>query len=629
MPQKTDLYSVLYSYGRKLESPTVDMEAFIPFLEKYAKRVSEEKPEWARWAEETVTKVWTEINHLAEEGKIIANSSETGNTVYLCQYYAEQIREAYVNADDEADMPFPDEEALKIVIPREQVKPLDVSVDLPHFLEEPQETVLPIIKLVFPDDRGEALILAPMIPSVLIEFSLIKIRKYLLYHGNKEYIQHKLSPQLVGKEDVLREILDQILIRPGDCLNDLKTARDASFVFWAYFCNLVKHDINEKGEELLAEDRGALQAVYIMEICSSFFKSRANRAKEIELAFKNFELEMEKPPYCFSRESIAKFKDNKGVPLLGQYTQDGLDVYIKKRTTEPANPDELPDLLYFYTDDGKPWLVKKTKVLSLCGRFFAEGRSVVIKAISRRWKKMIAEFRKEPAMENDKDFEKLIASYVGEYVPLLKALLRDPKLYLVHEEAQSGKGLPESSQLFRQGELLPLRILLLLKRKPLLSDIKLLMPFWYTLPILSNIVAFFMNLGKKKKAVREEENKEGKTAADPLKELRDSAAESAAKLVPAGSTMDKYLEELISRWGRLVNKQSKDNLVEDVNSLVRDRLRQMLRFQKTAVVNSDSLDKLANAILDGSTGLQKISEQNALFLYIKLYLIKLLVNRAV
>jgi hypothetical protein len=69
--------------------------------------------------------------------------------------------------------------------------------------------------------------------------------------------------------------------------------------------------------------------------------------------------------------------------------------------------------------------------------------------------------------------------------------------------------------------------------------------------------------------------------------------------------------------------------VEDVNSLVRDRLRQMLRFQKSAVVNSDSLDKLANAILDGSTGLQKISEQNALFLYIKLYLIKLLVNRAV
>jgi hypothetical protein len=632
MPQKTDLYSVLYSYARKLESPSVNMDAFIPFLEKYAKRFCEEKPEWTRWAEETVTRVWTDINHLAEAGKIIINSSETGNTVYLCQYYAEQIKEAYVNADDKADMPFPDEETLKIAIPREQIKPLDVSVDLPHFLEKPQETVMPIIKLVFPNNRGEALILAPMIPFVLMEFSLIKIRKYLLHHGNKEYIQHKLAPQLIGKEDFLREILDRILIRPGDCLNDLKTSRDAAFVFWTYFCNLVKHDLNNKGGELLEEEIGALQAVYIIEICSNFFKVKANKAREIEVAFRNFELEMEKPPYYFSRETIAQFKDNKGVPLLGQYTQEGLDVYIKKRSTEPVTPDELPDLLYFYTDDGKPWLVKKTKVLSLCGRLFAETRPMVIKAISRRWKKLLKEFRREAAMDTDREFDRLISSYVDEYAPVLKALLQDHKLYLVHEEMRiSNKSIPESSRLFNQEELLPLRVLLLIKRKQLLGDIKLLMPFWYTLPILSNIVAFFMNLGKKKQILREEEkNKEGRPAADdPLRELRNSAAETAAKLIPRDHTMDSYLEELISRWGRLLNRQAKDNLVEDVNSLVRDRLRYMLRFQKNAAVNRDTLDKLTHAILDGSEGLRKISEQNALFMYIKLYLIKLLINRAV
>jgi hypothetical protein len=256
----------------------------------------------------------------------------------------------------------------------------------------------------------------------------------------------------------------------------------------------------------------------------------------------------------------------------------------------------------------------------------------VIKAISKRWKKLLREFRKEAAMDTDKDFERLITSYVDEYAPVLKALLQDHKLYLVHEEMQaSHKGIPESSRLFNHGELLPLRILLLMKRKQLLSDIKLLMPFWYTLPILSNIVAFFMNLGKRKKIARKDaENKEDRSSVDdPLRELRDSAVEWAAKIVPRGSTMDTYLEELISRWGRLLNKQAKDNLVEDVNSLVRDRLRHMLRFQKNAAVNRDTLDKLTNAIMDGSTGLQKITEQNALFLYIKLYLIKLLVNKAV
>jgi hypothetical protein len=338
---------------------------------------------------------------------------------------------------------------------------------------------------------------------------------------------------------------------------------------------------------------------------------------------------MEKAPYYFSRETIATFKDNKGIPLLGIYSQDGLDAYIKKRTSDSATPNELPDLLYFYTDDHKSWLVKKSKLLTLCARFLTETRPVIIKAISGRWKKMLKNFVSERAMEDDREFENLIRSYVDEYAPVLKLLLNDRRLYLVHEEMQSSeKGIPESSRLFNKDELLPLRLLLLLKRKQLLSDIKLLMPFWYSIPIISSIIAFFAKLGKKRKKRREEEegSTEKKEAEDPFKELRKNAAETAKKLVPSGKTLDMYLDELASRWGHLVNKQAKQNLVEDVNSLVRDKLRNVLRTQKNAVANSETLDKLTNMIMTSSEGLLKITEQNSLFQYIKLYLIKLLIK---
>ncbi|MDR2313373.1 MAG: hypothetical protein LBE02_02440 [Spirochaetaceae bacterium] len=630
MPQKTDLYSILNQYARKIESPVINMEVFIDFLGKYAKRVCTERPEWLPWAEETGARVWMDINHLVDGGRVILQNDETDNNIYLCYYYADLIKEAYKNGDKEADMPFPGERALKITIPPEQLRPLDISMELRGFLESPQTTALPIVKLIFPGNHGEALILAPMIPHSLIEFSLLKVRYYLMHPGNKEYTLHKLAPQLTGKEEYLREILDKIMTCPQDCLADLKKAREVAYYFWAHFCNLVKTSLNQR-EELLAEEQGVLQAVYIIEICSGFFKTKAAKAKELELAFKCFELEMEKPPYCFSREGIAKFKDHKGILLLDQYTQDGLDAYIRKRTTEPATPDELPDLLFFQAGDGTAWLVKKTKTLALCARLFAEFRTMAIRAISKRWRKLLKEFCREPAMDNDLEFERLINSYVEEYAPVLSALLRDRKLYLVYEEMRSSaKGIPESSRLFDRDELLPLRVLLMIKRRRLVSDVKLLMPFWYTLPILSNIIALFLGLGKKKRLKRRIAESERRTAPDdPLGELVNCAMKAEEELVPENHTLETYLEELIFRWGKLLNKQAKNNLVEDVNSLVRDRLRHMRRFQKNAAVNRDTLDKMTKSIIESASGLRNIGEQNALFLYIKLYLVKLLTSRSV
>jgi hypothetical protein len=630
MPQRTDLYSVLYSYSRKNESPHIKVEEFIAFLSKYAAKVSDERPEWKHWTADTSPQVWRELNQLVENGKVLVVDDDTGPRIFMLLYYAEQVMEAYKNPDNDADMPFPDEKFLNIKIPGEQLKPLDVGTDLPDFLKDPQETSLPIIKLVFPDNQGEGLFIASMIPLKMLEFCMLKIRNFLLHRGNKEYILRKLAPQMTGKEDYLREIVEQIMIHPLNCVNDLKEGREVAFFFWTFFCNLVKQDLSKK-KELLTEEIGALQAIYLVEVCSGFFKARAARAKTIELAFKNFELELEKPPYYFSREAIAKFKDNKGIPLLGQYSQDGLDAYIKKRISESAVPNELPELMYFHTEDGANWLIKKTKLMPLCARLFVETRPVVIKAVSKRWKKLLKDYLRESAMDDDREFEKLLTRYVEEYAPVLAALLKDHRLFLVHDEiSRSEKGMPAASRLLNKNELLPMRVLLMIKRKELLSDVKLLMPFWYSIPILNAIIAFFHGLGQRKKEKQklEEEKATSSSVDDVRKALQNVSKEAEANLVPDGYTLDTYLKELTLRWGRLINKQAQENLVEDVNALVRDKLRHLLRFQKTSSINRDTLDKLTNAIMDSSPNLAKVGEQNSLFMYIKLYLVKLLIGKA-
>jgi len=623
MPQNTDLYNVMYSYAKKAGSPLIEMEAFIGFLEKYAKRICEEKPEWAKWANETGTRVWMEVNHLAEDGKLIVEQNQAGTKIRFCNYYAELINEAYKNPDE--DRPFPNEESLKLIIPEDQIKPLYMQDNFSFFLEEPQKTVLPIIKLIFPHGAGSAFVLAPMIPLTLLEMAILKIRNYLLSHNNREYIQRKLTPQLTGKDDRLSEIMDQILIRHKDCINDLMKYREASFHFWGHFCNLVRSDLKQKNE-LLQEEIAALQAVYIVEGCNVYYKSLAVKAKEQELALKNFDLEMDKPPYYYSREAILRFKDNKGMLLLDICGQEVLEAHIKKLSTETASSDELPALIYFHTANGTAWLIKKTKVLPACARLLEETRPLVTKAVFDRWKLMLKEYRKESAMDNDKDFENLIAGYIKEHAPVLYALLQDRKLFLIYEEMRSSQeSLSKSSQLFNRNELLPLPVLLNIKRKQLFTEVKLLMPFWHF--FLHRFFALFRR--KKKKNKRKETETENKiTTGDSYKELQQKAEALQSVMVPRGQTLDSYLNLVCSRWNELLNKQAASNLVEDVNTLIRDRFRALLRLQKFSMVSHDALDTLAFTILDSYPSLGKIRDQTSLLLYIKLYLIKLLTARA-
>jgi hypothetical protein len=625
MAQKTDIYSVMYSYAKKEGSPIVDMEPFLDFLGKYSRQMQEKKPEWAKWTTETGKKAWMDINSLVEEEKLEIDDSRGKPKVIIKHYYAELVKEGYRNADDDSDIPLPNEDSLKIVIPEDKIKPLYVPQDLLAFFSEPQREVLPIIRLLFPSNAGNALILAPMILSTLVDFSLLKIRAYLLRHGNREYIQHKLTPQLAGKETQLRDILDQISIRPVDCLNDLKKFRDVSFLFWGHFCTMVRTELSQK-TELLAEDIAALQAVYIMDTFNGYMKKRAARTKETEYAFKNFELEMDKPPFYFSREAIMRFTDNKGVPLVKMCGQEALDAYIKKRSTEPSNPNELPDYVFFRLDDGATWLVKKTRAFFVCGKLLSDTRPIIAKAIYNRWKIMLKEYRKEAAMEDNNEFERLVTAFVKEYAPLLQTLLNDNKLPVIYAEmAEAKKGVAEASRIFNKNELQPYRVLLNLKRKQVLNDVKFLLPFWQM--IFFELIAFFKRGGKKKKAGIEEDTPEtAKKTKEPYEELRVKAKETGAKLVPSGHTLDSYLKDVSHRWVELINKQAYEALIEDVNSLIRDKLRSLLRIKRNSL-GVDAIDTMAYTIIDSSSGLRKVRDQSSLLLYIKLYIIKLFVSK--
>ena len=632
MAHRTDLYSILVSYANKNNSPYIEIDPFLDFLGRYAKKHSEEQPEWNKWISDRAIKFWAEISPLVETDKCELLTDTENGRIYMPHFYPELLAHSYGKGDEEADMPFPCEESLRITLPETQTRTLYSGFDFASYLEEPQESDIPIVKINFPEESGSALMLASMIPRQITEMAILKVRNYLRKGGNKEYALRKLSPQLQGKESILRDTLNQILTRPLDCYNAIKDGGDFSYLFWAHFCILIKNDIKKK-KERLGEDFAVFQSAFIIEVVSGFYKSLAVKQREADLAFLSLQNHLEKPPYLYTLDQIVKFTNSKGVLLLSQYKEEQLQEWLENKTTNSEN-NELPVILIMQSFDREKYFLLKDKMPALCSRLLTEGRVKVKEELCKHWRRMLMDYEKEPAMENDTEFEKILMNYTAKLCPMLASLLEDPKLLLVYEELEKTENsAPPPVKVFNKGRLLPYSVMLLINRREILTDAKLILPFWYSMPIITSIIAFFKKLMKRKKAPKlyssDEAGEDGQNSPDEKDragEIRAVAEEIELSLVPSGYTLDSYLEELENRWSRLIDKQARSNLIEDVKSLIRDNLRQNLKLHKHFKLTEDEISQMALNIVTRTPTLASLSGRDSLILYSQLYLIKLLEN---
>ena len=631
MAQRTDLYSILVSYVNKNNSPYIKINSFLDYLERYAKSFSGDNPEWNKWIQDKAIHFWADLSVLVEEGKCELLADTEDGRIYMARYYLQLLQKTYQDAEEDMDIPFHNEDSLRIILPETQIRPLSVNFDLLSYLNEPQESDLPILRITFPDGFGSALILATMIPQRVTEIAILKIRNYLRKGGNKEYIYRKLNTQLQGRESNLKDQLNRILVRPLDCYKYIEEGGEFSYLFWAHFCVTMKNDIKKKNERL-SDDIAAMQSVYLIEAISGYFKALGVKRKEAEQAFKELENHLSKPPYLYPLEQILKFTSSKGVLLLSLYTREMLEEWLRKKTTQ-SETGKLPQLLIVQGMEGEKCFALKEKIPSLCVRLLSIARIQVKDALTKHWRKVFLEYSSEPAMDNNDEYEKTLLAYTKKYCPALVTLLEDLKLSMVYDELEhTQSGIPPAARIYSNGHLLPYSSLLLMWRKDFLQDIKLMLPFWYSTPILTAIIALFKNLGKKKKSRKASTDNKESVEEDLIQEkdrsgeIRAAAQELELIMVPPGRTLDTYLEELEDRWSRLIDKQARENLIEDVKSLIRDNLRRNLKIQKHFRLTPESIHQMAQNTIVRTPSLSSLSGRDSLLIYTELYMLKLLGN---
>ena len=181
--------------------------------------------------------------------------------------------------------------------------------------------------------------------------------------------------------------------------------------------------------------------------------------------------------------------------------------------------------------------------------------------------------------------------------------------------------------------------ILQLNRNTILENAKILLPVWYTIPVVSWIIALFTkkstrkNKKKAKKASKpvvpqqtnEEEMHSTHKPVSKKDALIQAAKEVEAEFVPNGSTIEKELTDYRKQWNKMISKQANSDLTEDVNALIRDYVRKVLRTLPAKGFNAERITELAETLCN-TPNMKKITEQAAILEYTKLYMVYLVKN---
>jgi hypothetical protein len=627
-----DLYSMLMGYAKKSKSPHIEIDEFEIFLKQYAEHFGSGMNEWSQWAKDTDAKFKEEIASLVAKGLCEIQTRRKIRYVYLPKCAIALIQSAWNEAIEPGEdfearaMPFPNELSCDFSMPESSILVLKVANLVAHLekiREEQTSADAPkaIVRLEFTGELGSILLPATALDSELLCAALFRIRYYLLKNGNQEFVQQKLSIDFSGREEYPRDILTKLSKMPRAVIADIEEGGDGSYLLWQLCCELIRDDTSGKSS-LSADDVVISQAISIIGQYNVLYNKISNTRKNKKEALEDLLLCFDRAPFIFDLGQVINFKDANGVPLLSRYTDKELDAWLKTITTPVAG--EVPLLISVTDKTSERWFIKKDKVHSVCLRLLLDAQDLVRNAIIEQWEALLEQCQRDPAMDSDISFETLLTRLLTSLIPPLAAILRYRLLPLLAiDESHSAGSQHEFAKLFNSntGKLLNISAILFLRRETLVKETLARLPFWHSVPILVKLVAFTRNLRKKTpKPAAPTVSNTGNEA--PLT-FQAVYKKFAAELVPQNYTLDWYLVYLYQMWAKLLNEKDQQNLLQDVNYLLRIYVRRHAALIRPEQMDEYFLEESAMNFIQSVPALQHMHD-NSLTLYVKLYIIKTL-----
>lgn len=612
---------LLRRYALRQDSAFVDFVDFCAYVKKIAERNFQEQADLAKFLTATEFTVNSEIEKLQAAKLVHITDQGNRRIVIVIAYYATKFAEIYRNILSNASIPFPKLSYLPKSLPT-NILPTDNAINIFANLLENQDTERNILYCVMLPRNVAPIVFPENIEvNILFEAAFSKLKLYLKKDEYHDYFLKKLRTTNSGKELSIQNFYRDLTTNEKN-INDYVSTNSEYFYYLTQLCYFIRKDF-AKLKDITSDDENLLQAVSIIEVQLSYLKEKIQREQMKAAAFAELEKALSQVPFFFSLDTIYKMTDSYGNLLLEQYDEDDLREYLNRATTEHKE-NELPNLLMFETNSNTQYFINKNNVFPLTMRLCNEAHDTIANDITTEWSRMILHFDSAPEMKDKKKFEDLLHREVKQKSPVLYALLNSSYLPVLHYEVLDNSS-EAAYRLFVDNKLLPYSNILMLKQETLLSNAKMKLPFWYSIPILVAIAALLS--GKKKKATQTV--KEEKTSTSS-KKSRDQELSSAAKkiqmrLVPEGSTIDRELDSYEKQWNKMISQKVHYELTEDVNNFIRSYLKKSLRTFSGQTITAERIDSLAETLMR-APNMQRIGSPNALKMYIKLYMVRLLGN---
>lgn len=629
MATSSNLSSIIRYYSEKQNTPFIDLREFCAWIKKYAEKKVEEQAELVKYLGDPTNTVIAELSGLEE--KHLASVVTNGNkkTIICVSFLASRIEAQYKSISQDESKPYPGETDLPKHFPPAILEKKKAEQYITECIENQNSKTPHLYILEFSRELPNILLAASTPILDLIAVAQRKIMKMVRKEEYHDYLMKKLRSTNPTKEISIKHFFTTYVDPENNEYHDFSDGDD--YYLWNQLCYYLRLDY-EKIQDRTIEDTNILQSIEICEIYNTYLKHKFQINQKREDALKELKNNLLKSPYFYSTNQILKFHDNNGRLLYGQYSEEDLKNFLQKESTE-ANENELPALVVFRVASGTRYYVYKEKVIPLVVRLCNEAHGTIEELLIDKWHNSLLEHIKLPEMTEDARYEKQLEIMVEEKSPVLYALLNANFMTLLAYEKNT-ENLMDSFQLFADDKLLPYSKLLMLRKESVLSEAKARLPFIYSLPFLSWIIALFKGKKNKKDKTEtvtvvknpfEEENEAPKQQLNRVQALAEQAIALSAEFIPEGSTIDRELNYLSKQWNKMISKEAYVNLTEDVNSLIRDYTRRVCRTLSATSFTKERVENLAETLVK-TPNMQKIGEEKALTEYVALYMIRLVSN---
>ncbi|HAK46630.1 MAG TPA: hypothetical protein DCO79_12025 [Spirochaeta sp.] len=640
------LQKIINAYSKKTNNMEIRYGQLLDFINNLV--INDESGRYNVFSTNTSDVLTAMLINLDESG--VCKLKYSGTVIESIKnfgYLNQAVQTAYERMESNSEYPFPTFSSMNIKVPEDKLKALHLPENLSAALRDDIKDSDIIYKLFFAGDSSPIIAEGAIIRSRMLVLAVSKVRNFLTFKNNANFMYQKMLPAFNKNTRVLMDAIKMVQSNPGRASLAIKKPDEFVFSFWTQMCSFLRKDLSGK-ENMTTNDEGLLQSAVLIHSYILYYKNIIISNKRKQEALKFVGEKLKKEPYYYSISDIYSFSDKQGPLLDKKYKREDLHDFINGKL-KVKNNDALPELVKVKTVNNKMYYIHNSVFLTLIHKKINDAHDHFRKEYLDAWAEDIRSYRTPKAMNSDEAFHADLEKKVKNEDPLLYAILSFELLYLSISDSKNLKlkALAQGWIDVKMQASKPLPDILDLHRRNLASEVRSIVPFWLTIGFFRRLAAIFGG-GKKKKhaksSLKAQIGAEGSypkstakvisglpsTDSSGRKKIKTKSAEYKnavdllkQKLNYSHSNVNEKLKDLSNDWNPLLDNDARNNLVKDVNNMVRDYMRKILRETAFAVPDAERVSNIAD-LLAGNKAFTVIKKRESFKNYITVYILKTL-----